>query len=1018
MTNASAAVRQDATHPTLNMFDVVHGYLRDGWQPFPLPARKKTPPPSGYTGAGGLDIKGADAQNWLDEGAYANLGIRMPDGVLGIDVDGYGGKHGVATVEAWEAEHGTLPPAPYSTNRPGTKSTIRFFRVPKRIRFDGVLSGGDVEIIQHVHRYAVAWPSIHPEGRPYLWFNEADEPLDGPPEVEDLPDLPAAWVEALNKGPESDYARPADVTSADVRAWLDALPGEAPCAYLIRVLEEAVATINSGSRHDAAKRFIGKVTLAGDQGHHGASAALDLLHTAWLKAFESDGSRKPNRAEWESLVSHTVGLRVAEPVADADKGCCGALSKKALRAPGLTAVPDDISALTEGDVEPTPTLLKVLEHWHTSEKHEVLQERFDLPDGNHLKVGPLLGLYRTEFVKNPIEGEPPIPKDVEITKWIAVRTESHQRYLPDERARPIPSGAPSYAVAVYTRDRKVYRSRPGQNLSAEQSTSGAKVLNETDAPVAIPTASSDQTHVNNMLRQAGRDGSRTDHREFGAMGWYEIDGQAVHTAPLGSVDANGSRHDIVVGAPGDGDRMSNAMRATGWSETLSGSRLQEGFGAVRRFIAIAPERPEIGVATLGAAFASYLHLSRRAAIATVGEKDSGKSLVNGRLQTFWADIDPRADKWAIYLPKSTVAGSEACASWHRDTGLTADDYRLTNSRDKNVVQTAILTALAQGSYGTDGAMKSNASSGVSAQGAQEGVAFISAETLPPDEAAAVSRMVVLSVSDADIPKGAATDGTPSALDSFRTDYSLTGLARGLMATYVQRLASKANDLGGVAALRRWADDKSKAHFAEVKSKRAGETVAVIMTGWEVFNDLMGPDAPEGALLTEEELKAAYDLLLDANVEAHREAAPGARIKSTIQGLFASNEMHAMDWDKGPVPDQFRSQVGWVYRPSDRGDYAVTHRTAGFFTVKGDQVLITQETMLWVVERARLTLNKDQIVAALAEYVVGGSSPGARASSSTGIIGRPRGFLFKASELGLPSLPADDPARRRLGEAKS
>jgi hypothetical protein len=56
--------------------------------------------------------------------------------------------------------------------------------------------GPGIEIIQHRHRYAVVWPSVHPEGRPYVWVGRL-----GIPGPRHLPMLPERWVDGLSEAP-------------------------------------------------------------------------------------------------------------------------------------------------------------------------------------------------------------------------------------------------------------------------------------------------------------------------------------------------------------------------------------------------------------------------------------------------------------------------------------------------------------------------------------------------------------------------------------------------------------------------------------------------------------------------------------------------------------------------------------------------------------------------------------------------------------------------------------------------
>lgn len=172
-------------------------YVARGWHPFPLPAAAKSPPPDGVTGANGIDPTAEQVQRWVELHDGANVGLRMPLNVVGIDVDEYDGKHGAATLAALEAQYGKLPATWRSTARGDGPSGIRFYRIPPGVIFPGQF-GPDIEAIQHHHRYAVVAPSIHPKtGERYRWFDLADVLGTNPPLVDDLAELPFAWIEGL-----------------------------------------------------------------------------------------------------------------------------------------------------------------------------------------------------------------------------------------------------------------------------------------------------------------------------------------------------------------------------------------------------------------------------------------------------------------------------------------------------------------------------------------------------------------------------------------------------------------------------------------------------------------------------------------------------------------------------------------------------------------------------------------------------------------------------------------------------
>lgn len=76
---------------------------------------------------------GADVTEWINEChcGHWNLAIRLPETVIGLDVDAYDGKPGEETMLARIDELGDLPKAPRSSSRPDDKvSGIRFYRVP------------------------------------------------------------------------------------------------------------------------------------------------------------------------------------------------------------------------------------------------------------------------------------------------------------------------------------------------------------------------------------------------------------------------------------------------------------------------------------------------------------------------------------------------------------------------------------------------------------------------------------------------------------------------------------------------------------------------------------------------------------------------------------------------------------------------------------------------------------------------------------------------------------------------
>ncbi len=68
--------------------DAADNYGQRGWTPIPLPPGSKFPPPPGTTGAAPLPDAAMVAE-WKSTRPDANVALRLPEGVVGLDVDDY-----------------------------------------------------------------------------------------------------------------------------------------------------------------------------------------------------------------------------------------------------------------------------------------------------------------------------------------------------------------------------------------------------------------------------------------------------------------------------------------------------------------------------------------------------------------------------------------------------------------------------------------------------------------------------------------------------------------------------------------------------------------------------------------------------------------------------------------------------------------------------------------------------------------------------------------------------------------
>src|SRR5690606_510394 len=199
---------QVASDLDLNPYRAHELYRAAGWLgTLPIPYKKKTFPPSGYTGETGKFPTDAQCAAWLGEYKAANIALRVPQGVIGIDIDQYvkdgKPKRGAENLRAMAEREGLSPlPATWSSTRRGPDGPARicWFRVPKGVKFDGQ-PVEVVEVVQHGHRYALVWPSVVPGDEPgewtqYAWYDPEGAAAIRVPAPDEMSWLPADWVEA------------------------------------------------------------------------------------------------------------------------------------------------------------------------------------------------------------------------------------------------------------------------------------------------------------------------------------------------------------------------------------------------------------------------------------------------------------------------------------------------------------------------------------------------------------------------------------------------------------------------------------------------------------------------------------------------------------------------------------------------------------------------------------------------------------------------------------------------------
>lgn len=311
-------------------------YYNAGWSPLPLPAGQKTYPPVGYTGQKGRAAEGFQVKSWIERKGDGNVALRMPPGLIGIDVDNYGDKAGAATIAAAEEAWGPLPPTWKTTSRSDGISGIRLFRIPEGLAWPGKLpQGGGVELCRWDHRYVIVAPSIHDKtGEQYHWFSPSGErtteaAAEGGnwefPGIEDLPDLPQSWIDGLTAGKTWIERDEEDLDPEEVQAWILDRPDGKPCEKMQRTLDAWMSKISAagedGGAHDSARDGSWAVLRDAAAGHTGVQTALRKIMLGAKEALRLRRGGETFAREWASIKARGVRKVAAEGPTDEDDPC-------------------------------------------------------------------------------------------------------------------------------------------------------------------------------------------------------------------------------------------------------------------------------------------------------------------------------------------------------------------------------------------------------------------------------------------------------------------------------------------------------------------------------------------------------------------------------------------------------------------------------------------------------------------------------------------------------------------------
>jgi hypothetical protein len=264
-------------------------------------AKAKTIAMKGVSGRKGMQTlpKHYTGRNALPKYRDFNIGWRLPYGIIGIDIDQYDDKHGADDLKELENDPdlklGPLPETWSSTARGEGPSRIYFYKVPEDC---GELRGSlseSIEIIQHHHRYAIVWPSVHEKtGNTYAWYNGVRS--DTPPVLDQLADLPEAWLDHLSKVQREHR----DGMGLAVEEFRQTYTEESDPDLVQRIRDRFDST--PSCRHDSMVITLGWACRSATYGLVNAADIFDLLAADW----DAATSGEAREDEYDAMVADLV----------------------------------------------------------------------------------------------------------------------------------------------------------------------------------------------------------------------------------------------------------------------------------------------------------------------------------------------------------------------------------------------------------------------------------------------------------------------------------------------------------------------------------------------------------------------------------------------------------------------------------------------------------------------------------------------------------------------------------------
>lgn len=276
----------------------------------PLPAKGKLLMVTGASGRHPL-ASFDRIEYWIRVYSNANIALRLPSNLIALDIDVY--KQDLERLETLESQLGTLPDTWNSDSRGGDGGKL-IYKVPPGMKWQSSIGG--ITVIQHTHRYVMAFPSFNrvSDSR-YLWYDRLGGevvPDYQIPDVEELEYLPDKWIKALEKHEAQHFynLEPQDIE-------LDMFNDEEPCQYtqkLAEICKQKLKESYAASLHDTALSIIGSLMQAASNGHTGIPTVVLELGDI----FRSAPRNRDLATEWFNIVDFVLANVEADSISEFD----------------------------------------------------------------------------------------------------------------------------------------------------------------------------------------------------------------------------------------------------------------------------------------------------------------------------------------------------------------------------------------------------------------------------------------------------------------------------------------------------------------------------------------------------------------------------------------------------------------------------------------------------------------------------------------------------------------------------